>query len=83
MPTPRPIIAATTGPAVPMATWSARRKITPIPRPKKRKGKEKQEELLLEEGLGLTTKKQAYDLTSIINEVRSQVDTWRLLAPSQ
>lgn len=57
--------------------------ITPIPKPKKRKGKEKQEELLLDEGLGLTTKNQAYDLTSIINEVRSQVDTWRQLAPSQ
>lgn len=24
----------------------------------------------------LTTKKQAYDLTSVINEVRGQVDTW-------
>ena len=57
--------------------------ITPIPKPKKRKGKEKQEELVLDEGLGLTTKKQAYDLTSIINEVRSQVDVWRTLAPNQ
>ena len=49
----------------------------------KRKGKEKQGELVLDEGLGLTTKKQAYDLTSIINEVRSQVDVWRTLAPNQ
>lgn len=57
--------------------------ITPIPKPKKRKGKDKQEELVLDEGLGLTTKQQAYDLTSIINEVRSQVDAWRALAPSQ
>ena len=57
--------------------------ITPIPKPKKRKGKEKQEELVLDEGLGLTTKTQAYDLTSIINEVRSQVDAWRNLAPAQ
>jgi type III restriction enzyme len=57
--------------------------ITPIPKPKKRRGLEKQQELVLDEGLGLTTKKQAYDLTSIINEVRSQVDTWRRLAPSQ
>ena len=57
--------------------------ITPIPKPKKRKGKEKQEELVLDEGLGLTTKTQGYDLTSIINEVRSQVDVWRNLAPTQ
>src|SRR5512145_1891537 len=57
--------------------------ITPIPKPKKRKGKEKQEELLLDEGLGLTTKRQAYDLTSIINEVRSHVDAWRNLAATQ
>jgi len=33
----------------------------------------------LDEGKGLSTKKQAYDLTSIINEVRAQVDTWRNL----
>jgi type III restriction enzyme len=57
--------------------------ITPIPKPKKRRGKETQEELVLDEGRGLTTKKQAYDLTSIINEVRSQVDAWRTLGPSQ
>jgi type III restriction enzyme len=57
--------------------------ITPIPKPKKRKGKEKQEELLLDEGLGLTTKKQAYDLTSIINEVRGHVDAWRKLSSTQ
>src|SRR5262245_48387623 len=57
--------------------------ITPIPKPKKRKGSPKQEELVLDEGRGLTTKKQAYDLTSVINEVRSQVDTWRNLPASQ
>jgi type III restriction enzyme len=57
--------------------------ITPIPKPKKRRGKEKQESLALDEGLGFSTKEQAYDLTSIINEVRGQVDTWRQLAQSQ
>ncbi|MCC7416638.1 MAG: DEAD/DEAH box helicase family protein [Acidobacteria bacterium] len=57
--------------------------ITPIPKPKKRKSSPKQEELVLDEGRGLTTKKQAYDLTSVINEVRSQVDTWRGLPASQ
>ena len=34
--------------------------ITPIPKPKKRRGSAKQEELVLDEGRGLTTKKQAY-----------------------
>jgi len=56
--------------------------ITPIPKPKKRRSP-KQGELILDEGRGLTTKKQAYDLTSVINEVRSQVDTWRNLPASQ
>jgi hypothetical protein len=37
----------------------------------------------MERASGLSTKKQAYDLTSIINEVRAQVDTWRNLPASQ
>lgn len=58
--------------------------ITPIPKPKKRKrAQAAQEELVLDEGKGISTKGQQYDLTSIINEVRSQVDTWRTLVPSQ
>jgi type III restriction enzyme len=56
--------------------------ITPIPKPKKRRGSP-QQELDLDEGRGLSTTKQAYDLTSIINEVRGQVDTWRGLPASQ
>ena len=57
--------------------------ITPIPRPKKRKGKDRQAEMVFEEGLGLSTKEQAYDPTPIINEIRQLVDQWRELAPSQ
>lgn len=58
--------------------------ITPIPKPKKRKrAQASQEELILNEGKGISTKGQQYDLTSIINEARGQVDTWRTLAPSQ
>lgn len=58
--------------------------ITPIPKPKKRKGSSKQEEMVFDEGKGLSTKEQQYDPTSIINEVRSNVDTWRALPnPSQ
>jgi len=55
--------------------------ITPIPKPKKRRTE--QAELALNEGRGLSDEKQKYDLTSIINEVRSAVDTWRKLPESQ
>jgi len=58
--------------------------ITPIPKPKKRKRVQPaQDELVLDEGKGISSKGQQYDLTSIINEVRSHVDTWRALPPSQ
>jgi type III restriction enzyme len=58
--------------------------ITPIPKPKKRKRAAKQEEIVFDEGKGLSTKEQQYDPTSIINEVRGQVDAWRALpTPSQ
>jgi type III restriction enzyme len=51
--------------------------ITPIPKPKKRKGK--QTSLVFDEGLGLSTAKQQYNHTAIINSVRNQVDKWRQL----
>jgi len=51
--------------------------ITPIPKPKKRGGK--QEALVFNEGLGLSTAKQQYNHTAIINGVRNQVDKWRRL----
>src|SRR5688572_11360154 len=57
--------------------------ITPIPKPKKRRAGAGQQELGLDEGKGLSTSKQKYDLTSIINEVRGAVDTWRGLPESQ
>ena len=58
--------------------------ITPIPKPKKRKGSANQKEMVFDEGKGLSTAAQQYDPTSIINEVRSHVDTWRSLPnPSQ
>ena len=52
--------------------------ITPIPKPKKRKAAP-QPGFVFDEGLGLSTKAQAYDPTSIINEVRGYVDGWRSL----
>src|SRR6266568_5655595 len=51
--------------------------ITPIPKPKKRKKSAQQEEIVFDEGKGLSTKEQQYDPTSIINEVRQNVDSWR------
>ena len=53
--------------------------ITPIPKPKKRKRTTAQEEMVFDEGKGLSTKEQQYDPTSIINEVRGHVDAWRAL----
>ena len=52
--------------------------ITPIPKPKKRKATT-QSGFVFDEGKGLSTKAQAYDPTSIINEIRGYVDTWRRL----
>jgi type III restriction enzyme len=56
--------------------------ITPIPKPKRRKKSTQQEEIVFDEGKGLSTKEQQYDPTSIINEVRQNVDAWRAL-PNQ
>ena len=47
--------------------------ITPIPKPKKQKG---QDSLLFDD---LSTQRQAYDHTAIINAVRQEVDKWRML----
>src|SRR6266566_533447 len=51
--------------------------ITPIPKPKKRRGSADQQQIVFDEGKGLSTKHQQYDPTSIINELRQQVDQWR------
>ena len=52
---------------------------TPIPKPKKRKSSEKQASIVFDEGKGLSTQEQQYDITAIINAVRDQVDAWRKL----
>src|SRR5438128_318895 len=52
--------------------------ITPIPKPKKRKPSA-QKGFLFDEGKGLSTEKQQYDVTAVIGEVRSHVDSWRAL----
>lgn len=53
--------------------------ITPIPKPRKQKGQGEQLQLHFDEGKGLSTDKQQYDHTAIINGVRQQVDKWRTL----
>jgi type III restriction enzyme len=53
--------------------------ITPIPKPKKRKKSAQQNEMVFDEGKDLSTAAQQYDPTSIINQVRQNVDTWRAL----
>ena len=63
-------------------TISTRRRaefITPIPKPKKRKRAATQKGFIFDEGKGISTAAQEYDPTSVINEVRGYVESWRSL----
>lgn len=51
--------------------------ITPIPKPKKRKTVASQQNIIFDEGKGLSSQKQQYDPTPIINNLRYHVDKWR------
>lgn len=51
--------------------------ITPIPKPKKRKGMGEQASFAFDEGKGLSTEEQKYDPTSLINTIRKHVEQWR------
>lgn len=54
--------------------------ITPIPKPRKQRSSARQQALALDDGTGLSTAKQQYELTAtVINELRSHVDQWRNL----
>jgi type III restriction enzyme len=53
--------------------------ITPIPKPKKQRGRARQAEIGFDEAKDLSTAEQKYDTTSNINEVRRLVDEWRAL----
>ena len=55
--------------------------ITPIPKPRKRKGQGEQQSFVLDEGQGLSTADQQY-AAALINDLRAEVDAWRAL-PSQ
>lgn len=52
--------------------------VTPIPKPKKKKAAA-QKGFVFDEGKGLSTAEQQYNATSIINEVRGHIDSWRAL----
>lgn len=53
--------------------------ITPIPKPRKRKESAAQQQIVFDEGKGLSTQEQQYDPTPIINALRRRVDQWRAL----
>jgi len=53
--------------------------ITPIPKPRRRKGSAEQAALLFDEGKGLSTAAQQYEHTAVLNGVRREVDQWRTL----
>jgi hypothetical protein len=53
--------------------------ITPIPKAKKRKGKADQQELVMDEGEGLSSEDQQYTASSI-NRLREHIDLWRKLS---
>ena len=53
--------------------------ITPIPKPKKHKRRVGQERMVFDEGAGVSTAKQQYDPTPIIDELRRRVDHWRAI----
>ena len=52
--------------------------ITPIPKPKKRKGAE-QVKIGFKDEKGLSTQTQQYSVTRLINDVRREVERWRAL----
>lgn len=51
--------------------------ITPIPSPQKRRGLNNQTSIAFDEGLGLSSDKQRYDPTPVINTLRMEIDQWR------
>ena len=57
--------------------------ITPVPQPRKQRGRPLQREMVLDEGHGLSTEEQQYDPTSTINVLRRHVDRWRTLPESE
>ena len=59
--------------------------VTPIPKPRKASGGQAvQQQLVIDEGLGLTSADTTYDVTGRINAIRDYVDAWRRIpSPSK
>ena len=54
--------------------------ITPIPKPRQRgRARGRQQQFVIDEGLGLSTQDQQYEVTAAVNEIRRRVDEWRKL----
>ena len=55
--------------------------VTPIPKPRRRRRTQAgtQARLEIDEGLGLSSSEQEYDLTAHVGEIRQRVDSWREL----
>lgn len=53
--------------------------ITPIPKPRRQRSVVQQMEMILDEGKGLSTEAQQYDITSNINTIRKYVDEWHMI----
>jgi type III restriction enzyme len=52
--------------------------ITPIPKPRQRgRARASQREFVMDEGAGMSTEDQQYDVTAAVNEIRRLVDQWR------
>src|SRR6266508_6766908 len=52
--------------------------VTPIPKPRRRRASA-QQQMVFDEGMGLSTEQQQYDEIPVINELRQHVDQWRAL----
>ena len=57
--------------------------ITPVPAPRRRRGKSVQKQLVMDEGEGLSTESVQYDPMPIIASLRQRVDEWRLIPDSE
>ena len=57
--------------------------ITPIPKPRKRRAARDQQQFVFDEGKGLSSQEQQYDVTAMVNEIRRHVDQWRTLPNPQ
>ena len=52
--------------------------ISPIPKPRQRgRARSGQQRLEIDEGMGISTREQQYEVTAAVNEVRRRVDEWR------